>query len=408
MPPKAEHTVHILEGKATLYKREGTPFWHLRYKVYGKWHRQTTKQTVLKKAKSTAVEIYADSTFRERNSLPPNNKRFKAVANLAIRNMDELTEAKQGKVTYETYTQVINNYLIPFFGNYNIDKVDHALILKFARWRIQEMKREPSASVINNHNSALNRVFDEALKRGYLAKIQVPLLVNDGVKSHKRDDFTIEEYTLLYKGMRQWLRQARQGNERELRQILREYVLVLANTGIRAGTEGMSIKWKNIKFFYEQGVRYLAIDVSGKTGKREVIARHSVVRYLDRLRKYNPKYARMTFEEFVARRVDEYVFRDAGLSGDYMTSKFGRMFKRLLESLELLKHSRTDKPRTLYSLRHTYATLALAYNRMSVHTLSEHLSTSVKMIEDYYGHVLLRRKAHEIAGKLTENHKVKY
>jgi hypothetical protein len=93
MPPKAEHTVHILEGKATLYKREGTPFWHLRYKVYGKWHRQTTKQTVLKKAKSTAVEIYADSTFRERNSLPPNNKRFKAVANLAIRSMDELTEA---------------------------------------------------------------------------------------------------------------------------------------------------------------------------------------------------------------------------------------------------------------------------------------------------------------------------
>ena len=49
-------------------------------------------------------------------------------------------------------------------------------------------------------------------------------------------------------------------------------------------------------------------------------------------------------------------------------------------------------------LRHFYATMALTYDRMSVYTLAQHLSTSVKMIEDHYGHVLLRKKAHEIAG----------
>ena len=30
------------------------------------------------------------------------------------------------------------------------------------------------------------------------------------------------------------------------------------------------------------------------------------------------------------------------------------------------------------------------------------------MIESHYGHVLLRRKAHEIAGRLTENNRIKY
>ncbi len=35
---------------------------------------------------------------------------------------------------------------------------------------------------------------------------------------------------------------------------------------------------------------------------------------------------------------------------------------------------------------------------MSVYTLSEHMGTSVKMIEDHYGQLLLRDKAHEIAG----------
>ena len=120
----------------------------------------------------------------------------------------------------------------------------------------------------------------------------------------------------------------------------------------------------------------------------------------------NPAWAEGTFEEFLAKKVDAYVFRDS--EGNDLTSKFGKIFKRLLESLNLLKDKVNNKDRTLYSLRHTYATLALTFDRMSVHTLAKHMSTSIKMIESHYGHVLLRRKAHEIAGKLTENNRIKY
>jgi hypothetical protein len=45
-----------------------------------------------------------------------------------------------------------------------------------------------------------------------------------------------------------------------------------------------------------------------------------------------------------------------------------------------------------------YATFALTYNRMSIYTLAEHMGTSVKMIEDHYGQLLLKDKAAEIAG----------
>jgi hypothetical protein len=34
MPQKSEDTVHILEGKATLFKRPLSPCWHVRYKVH--------------------------------------------------------------------------------------------------------------------------------------------------------------------------------------------------------------------------------------------------------------------------------------------------------------------------------------------------------------------------------------
>ena len=119
------------------------------------------------------------------------------------------------------------------------------------------------------------------------------------------------------------------------------------------------------------------------------------MRYLDRLRKLNPEWLAGTFEDFLIRRLPDYVFR---VDSKDMTTAFGKMFARLLERLDLLYDTRNGKQRTTYSLRHYYATMALPYNRMTVYTLAQHLGTSVVMIEQHYGHVELRRIAHEIAG----------
>jgi integrase len=395
MPQKSRDTHHILEGKATLFKRVNSPVWHVRYKAHGKWERMTTKCDSLREAKSRAVDIVTNAWFREKNNLPAVSKRFKSVAKLAISRMEDLMASGQGKATYKTYCQAINNYLIPILGNHNVDRIDNAVLVEFQKQRLTMMGKTPSASVLNNHNSALNRVFDEALERGYMTKLQVPVLRNDGLKSERRPDFTLEEYRALHRGMRSWLRDARQGLESELRAILYEYVLVLANTGIRAGTEAMNLRWRNVYYFDEDGQRYLAMKVRGKTGQREVIARHSVARYLDRLRLRNPKFADGTFEEFLRAKHDQYVFRHQQRD---MTTPFGRMFARLLDRTGLQTDPRTGKERTLYSLRHYYATMALTYDRVSVYVLAQHMGTSVKMIESHYGHVMLRKKASEIAG----------
>ncbi len=44
------------------------------------------------------------------------------------------------------------------------------------------------------------------------------------------------------------------------------------------------------------------------------------------------------------------------------------------------------EPRTLYSLRHTYATFQLR-SGVDVYDLSENMSTSINMIKEHYGHV---------------------
>jgi integrase len=399
MPQKAPHTVHILEGKATLYQRPTTPQWFVRYKVGGKWLRSTTKQNTLEAAKQAAVDIVTNAWFREKNDLPIVNKRFKHVANLAIKRMEDLLANGQGKVTYKHYIQAINKYLIKFLGNHNIDKIDYALLTKFSIWREQQMRTTPSQSAINTHNSALNRVFDEALLRGFITKSQVPYLENKGVTSERRDDFTVEEYKQLYQYMRKWVKAAREGREKAIRNLLRDYVLILANTGIRAGTEAMNLKWQHITIVKQDGQEYLTLNVKGKTKKmRAIQVPHRVAIYLQRIQMRDDEINGMSFYELIDAGVDKYVFR---IDDKDMTSNFGKIFKRLLEAAGLLVDRRSGKDRTLYCLRHYYATLRITIGQISTKQLAEYMGTSEGMIEKHYGHLDLQRIANKFVGAGT-------
>ena len=396
MPQKAPHTVHIIEGAATLYKRPNTPFWSVRYKVGSRWLRTTTKQKRLEDAKQAAVKLVTNAWFRLENDLPVVSKRFKQVANLAIQRMQDLIDNGQAKVSYKRYIQVTNKYLIPFFAQHNIDKIDYALLAKFDAWRQIQMQGVPSQSAINTHNAALGRVFEEALMRGYMQKIQVPYLQNKGVTSERRDDFTAEEYIELCRYMRKWQYKAREGHEFGVRSLLRDYVLLVANTGIRPGTEGMNLKWQHIMLVKQNNVEYLTLNIMGKTQHmRAIQVRPKVASYLRRIQMRDEELKHMTFKQLIAASVDKYVFR---INKKDMTSNFGRMFKRLLTEAELLVDKRSGNDRTLYCLRHYYATAMITKGKVTTAQLAKYMGTSEAMIEKHYGHLNLQRIADKFAG----------
>ena len=89
-----------------------------------------------------------------------------------------------------------------------------------------------------------------------------------------------------------------------------------------------------------------------------------------------------------------------------MTGAYGKMFARFLERYVLLHDAKMGKESTLYSLRHYYATMALTYERMSIYTLAKHKCSIVLLIEQHYRHVLLRKKAHQIAGGKNSKDKI--
>jgi integrase len=170
-------------------------------------------------------------------------------------------------------------------------------------------------------------------------------------------------------------------------------VLILANTGMRHGTETANLKWNNIEEFKDNsGESFLRFWVNGKTGPRELVARHSVRDYLKRIQSRFDDLKDLSFEDLT--QINELVFRcrDGSKAKDWHGA-----FEILLTESGLL-HDRHGKRRSLYSLRHTYATFALI-NNIDIHILAKQMGTSVYMIEKHYSHLIPSLSASQLAGK---------
>ena len=87
------------------------------------------------------------------------------------------------------------------------------------------------------------------------------------------------------------------------RETLRNYVLFLANTGVRHGTEALGLRWRNIEWYERDGERYLAVNVDGKTNKRTAIARDSVENSLWRQAQLNPRIRVDDFDGLIAAKL---------------------------------------------------------------------------------------------------------
>ncbi len=131
--------------------------------------------------------------------------------------------------------------------------------------------------------------------------------------------------------------------------------------------------------------------MSGKTGARYLIARDALVESLERLMIWQG-YDYANLAEMIAAGVDRRIF--VMPAGDQPYELSG-VFERLLRDAGLLKDA-AGKTRTLYSLRHTYATFALA-DGIPIHTLARQMGTSVGMIERHYSKLTPMLSAERLA-----------
>ena len=133
--------------------------------------------------------------------------------------------------------------------------------------------------------------------------------------------------------------------------------------------------------------------MDGKTGGRWLIAKHSAVDVLRRLHARQRDIASVSFETLFQQRVTEPLFR---FSDGYQPQSFVGTFRRLMRDSGLLKDGEGQN-RTLYSLRHTYATFELLRGGTDIHTLSKQMGNSAAMIERHYSKLTATMAADRLA-----------
>jgi len=165
-------------------------------------------------------------------------------------------------------------------------------------------------------------------------------------------------------------------------------------TGIRAELSEDEQHGEEITKNYIRKTLILNIQ-KGKTGKRKAvgrlpsvyalndIAQRNYSKTLEQMIKSGSKDLIFTYKDFVSNRQNNPNRIPKLIS----PTSFSKLFDEYLNQHNLLISPITNKKRVLYSLRHTYATLALTHDKVSIHTLAKQMGTSVAMIEQHYSHL---------------------
>ena len=394
MPDLSEQTIVVRANAVRIVRRTDTARWQAHYKVdaLNRWLRKTTGTNDEEEAKEIAYDFWRDAKALAKKGHPVISKKFKAVAEVVLRNLHEkvaLDKAKRG--SNHDYISAINVHLIPFFGNYNIDSIDQRVFTQFCERRRQIAGKELAYSTQANHNAALNMVFDYAIERGYMTKLQKPVLKNTGEHGARRPDFTTEEIKAIGEFMPNWVAKTKNSRSKLLRELLMQYVPFAAMTGMRPGTEMDFLEWRHIDVLpakKDDGeIGLLAHVLKGKTVRKEkpVAARlpREVWPVLTRLCEMAPEFEGKTVFEVLKSKSKMYVFRTReGIQPNQLT----KQFKQLLTEMKILNCSRTGQERTLYSLRH-YAITQMLLRGIPSDVVAKQVRTSKAMIDQFYNHV---------------------
>lgn len=383
---------HLLDGKITLYIRNKSIYWQARMTMSnGEMVRISTGKYDLEDAKIQAVILFETIKMKIKMGAPLRTKTFGDVARIILRDIRTSRQENKHKKIYRDYVFVIQKYLLPFFGKKGIGEIDAHDIREFEQWRITVMGKIPKASTERNHSSAYNRIMNYARDNGFLpqGKAIAPMKV-EGPKGQARPAFTEQEITHLLEFMKTW--EVEKGVfYPDNRKLCRCYVEFLIYTGIRHGTEALPIRWKHFQWHYIKDKKYLRVWVSGKTGPRFLIAKHAAIETLTRLYQWQ-KLPYETLDDLLNARLDRLVFMTPD---KYQPRDFRTLFVCLMEGAQLLKNE-AEQTRTLYSLRHTYATFALSEG-LDIHTLARQMGTSITMLEKHYSKITPMLSAEKLA-----------
>ena len=242
-----------------------------------------------------------------------------------------------------------------------------------------------SDSTIRFEMSIFGAVMNYAIKKRYVPASQ-RFEERPKLKTMRRDEFTLEEYRKLHTVGRKWIAQAEKPSSTWYRTVTYNMILIACNTGMRP-SEMKNLRWRDIMPAKDrEGREIVVLFVQGKGKSRKLVAPKSVGDYLERIRAISK-----------ATGPENRVFTT--VTGEPAKSLYKALITDLLTEANL-REGTQGVPRSTYCFRHTYATLRLQEG-VDVYFLAEQMGTSVKMIEEHYGHVNTIKHADRVLQGMT-------
>ena len=393
-----------------------------RYKTY------SLKTSNIEAARERAFDFDADVRFRIKHDVPVFNRPFIDVAREYL--AAQVARAKRGEISAERprkLSSIIEGVLSDYVGSVQVHLIGDELWEGYPAWRrengagrfrrngMREVSAAVAATLAQKDAAARSKaLYSRGIRRGKESNTARAALPGEGktvafisdatikfemsvlgavmtfavkkryapasarfderpkLKVMRRDEFTLEEYRKLHTVGRAWVKAATTSNSIWYRTVTYNFILIMCNTGMRP-SEARNLRWRDIAPAKDrEGREIVVLFVQGKGKSRKLVAPKSVGDYLERIR----AIAKTTAP-------DSPVFTT--IDGESTQSLYKALIGDLLDTAGL-REGAQGVPRSTYCFRHTYATMRL-HEGVDVYFLAEQMGTSVKMIEDHYGHV---------------------
>lgn len=366
-------------GRLHVYKRENSRYWQCSTYLAGRNRRVSTNEESLSHAKEFAEDWYLELKGKHRAGAIKEGKTFRFAAEQFQREYAIITQGHRSTKYIDGQTDRIRVHLLPFFGPFVLSEITPGKVQEYRVHRAQQLLkkraplqatpeqeefilRPPSRSSIHQEIVALRQILKTAHRHGWVQHVPdlSPPYKTSGKVTH-RAWFSPDEYRRLYEATRQRAKQPRKQRWQWASEQLHDYVLFMANTGLRPD-EATRLEFRDVTVVKDADTveTILVIEVRGKRGVGFCKSTTGAVRPFFRLRKRNhPKPTDRLFP------------------GNHRI-----LFNTILDELGL-KFDRDGNSRTAYSLRHTYICLRLMEGA-DIYQIAKNCRTSVEMIEKYY------------------------
>ncbi len=382
----------ILGGKVHVYKRPNSSSWQCSSYLGRKNRRMSTKEESLSKAKEIAEDWYLQLRGKLRAGEIKTEKTFREASEQYLREYDIITQGQRSKIYVQGQHWRSRVHLVPFFGPMGLSEITAGKVQEYRIHRLEEAMakrgKAPARNTTHQEIVTLRQTLKTAIRHGWLDHLpDLSEPYRSSAKISHRAWFSPEEYKKLYEATRKRAHEPKMARYKWQSEQLHDYVLFAANTGLRPD-EAWRLQFRDVTIVEDDpsGQTILEIEVRGKRGVGYCKSMSGAVRPFERLkarlRPIRPDDApkdgngpESTNNGSEESRLPEPT--------DLIFPKWQReLFKTILDE-ENLRLDREGRPRTAYSLRHTYICLRLMEGA-DIYQIAKNCRTSVEMIEKYY------------------------